>query len=166
MTERLAGKHMALIVDVDDPKHLSRVRVKVPEVFGDEETGWCLPSSPYAGKGVGLSAVPPVGSVVFVEWPAGDTTRAPIWSGGLWADGQAITGQAPDRVLLVTPGGNALSLIDESGKEAIELVAKSKAKVRLDKDGVRLEFSGCKVELRKGEVVINGGALRVKKSGG
>src|SRR5436305_6336259 len=36
--------------------------------------------SPYAGSGVGLAAVPPVGSLVFVEWSAGDTTRVPIRS--------------------------------------------------------------------------------------
>ena len=53
MTERFPGKHVAIVIDNDDPKKLSRVRVKVPEIFGDEETGWCLPCTPYAGDKVG-----------------------------------------------------------------------------------------------------------------
>jgi uncharacterized protein involved in type VI secretion and phage assembly len=161
MTERFHGKHPALVVDTDDPKHLSRVRVKVPEVFGDEETGWCRPCSPFAGKGVGLAVVPPVGSSVFVEWPAGDTTRAPIWSGALWPDGDGIKDAAADRLLLVTPGGHQIALIDKSGSESIEITAKSNAKLKLDKDGVVVEVGGSKLEVKKGEIVLNG-ALKVK----
>jgi uncharacterized protein involved in type VI secretion and phage assembly len=134
----------------------------VPEIFGDEETGWCRPCSPYAGKGVGLAAVPPTGSSVFVEWPAGDTTRAPIWSGALWPDGDGIKDAADDRVLLVTPGGHKIALIDKAGSESVEITAKSKATVKLDKDGVVVEFGGSKLEVKRKEIVLNGGALKVK----
>ena len=94
MTDRFHGKYLGTVVDNDDPKALGRVRVKVPEVFGDETSGWCLPCSPYAGSGVGLAVVPPVGSLVFVEWPAGDTSRVPIWSGGAWPDGNGVEATA------------------------------------------------------------------------
>ena len=49
MSTRFNGKHKATVVDNDDPKKLSRLRVAVSEVFGDETTGWALPCSPYAG---------------------------------------------------------------------------------------------------------------------
>src|SRR5204863_734899 len=76
--DRCFGKYLAQVVDNDDPKGLARVRVQVPEILGEETTGWCLPSSPWAGPGVGLAVVPPVDALVLVEWPAGDTGRTPI----------------------------------------------------------------------------------------
>lgn len=166
MTDRFPGKHLAIVTDVDDPKKLSRVRVRVPELLGDEETGWCLPCSPYAGtsddgKGVGLAAVPPVGSLVYVEWPAGDLTRTPIWSGATWVDGSAVEGASPDALVLVTPSGHRIMLTDKGGEEAIEIRAKSKATVTLDKKGIKVEFKGKSIEVKSGSVSINGGALKV-----
>jgi uncharacterized protein involved in type VI secretion and phage assembly len=166
MTDRFPGKHLALVVDNKDPKKLSRVRVRVPEIFADEETGWCLPCSPYAGaangKGVGLAAVPPEGSLVFVEWPGGgDTTRTPIWSGALWADGNGVPGASPDAIVLVTPGGHRIALDDKQGSEKVAIEAKSGAKITLDKNGALVEFGSSKVKLTNSAVEINDGALKV-----
>jgi uncharacterized protein involved in type VI secretion and phage assembly len=162
MTDRYPGKHLGVVVDNDDPKKLSRVRVRVPELFGDEETGWCLPCSPYAGSGVGLAVVPPQGTLVLVEWPGGgDTTRTPIWSGALWADGAGVAGAGPDALVLVTPGGHHITLNDESGKESVEIVAASNAKILMDKNGVQIEFGSSKLKLANGGIDVNDGALKV-----
>ncbi len=162
MSERFVGKYFGLVVDNDDPKGVGRVRVKVPEVFGEETSGWCMPCSPYAGSGIGLAAVPPVGSLVFVEWPAGDTTRAPIWSGGAWPDGGGIDDAGPETLVLMTPAGHRIVLRDESGSEAIEIEAKSGAKLTLDSDGVTVEFGSQKLAMTSSSVSINDGALEVK----
>ena len=127
MTDRFHGKYLGTVVDNDDPKGLGRVRVKVPEVFGDETSGWCLPCSPYAGSGVGLAAVPPLGSLLYVEWPAGDTSRVPIWSGGAWPDGEGVQDAGPETIVLTTPAGHKVVLRDEGGKEAIEIEGSSGA---------------------------------------
>jgi hypothetical protein len=166
VSERYPGKFLAIVVDNDDPKKLSRVRVRVPELFSDEETGWCLPCMPYAGaadgKGIGLAAVPPNGSLVYVEWPGGgDVTRTPIWSGALWADGNGVAGAAADALVLVTPGGHTIKLNDHGGDESVEIVAKSKAKIRLDKDGVLIEFGTSTLKLGDGTINFNDGALKV-----
>ena len=162
MSERFPGKYMGIVVDNDDPKHLSRIRVRVPEVFGEETIGWCLPCSPYSGAAVGLAAVPPVDSLVFVEWPAGDVTRTPIWSGGMWVGGEGVEGAGPDVLILVTPGGNKVTLHDASGSEAIEIEAPSGAKVSLDSEGLRMEFGSQKIDVSRSSVSINGGALEVR----
>jgi len=159
MADRLHGKYLGVVVDNSDPKNLSRVRARVAEVFGDEETGWCLPCSPYAGSGIGLAAVPPVGSYVFVEWPAGDTTRAPIWSGALWADGDGVAGAASDKLLLLTPGGHSVTLDDSAPSVTIE--AASGAKVTLDDNGATIEFGSQKIALMQSSISLNDGALEV-----
>ena len=159
--DRFPGKYLGIVVDNDDPSRLSRLRVRVPEVFGEETTGWCMPCSPYAGSGVGLAAVPPVGSLVFVEWPAGDTTRTPIWSGGMWSGGAGVEDAGPDTLVLVTPGGNRIVLRDASGSEAVEIESPSGAKIVLDTEGARLEFGSQKVDLTRASISLNDGALEV-----
>lgn len=161
MIERFHGKFVGVVTDNDDPKSLMRLRVKVPEVFADEPTGWALPCSPYAGSGVGLAVVPPIGSLVFVEWPAGDTSRVPIWSGGTWPDGQGVDDAGPDALVLTTPAGHKIVLRDEAGSEAIEVVAASGAKLVLDAKGIVIDFGGQKIEMTRASVSINGGALEV-----
>jgi uncharacterized protein involved in type VI secretion and phage assembly len=160
--DRFPGRYLGTVVDNADPKGLCRVKVKVPEVFRDETAGWALPSSPYAGPGAGFAAVPPVGGLVFVEWPAGDTARVPIWSGAAWADGDGVEGAGPDAVVLLTPAGNRVELRDASGDEAIELTASSGAKVTLDSSGVLVEFGSQKVAITRASISFNDGALEVK----
>ncbi len=160
--ERLTGKYVGTVVDNADPRGLARLRVTVPEVFGDEPTGWCLPCSPFSGNGVGLVTVPPVGALVFVEWTAGDTSRVPIWSGGLWAEGQGVAGAGPKTLVLLTPGGNRIELRDQSGAEAIELRAASGAQVVLDSEGVGIAFGSQTVSVTRSSISLNGGALEVR----
>jgi hypothetical protein len=162
VTERFYGKYLAIVVDNDDPKGLARVRAKVPEVFGEETTGWCLPCSPYTGSGTGLAAVPPVDSQIYVEWPAGDISRAPIWSGGAWPDGDGVDEAGPDAIALTTPAGHRVVVRDTSGSEAIEIEATSGAKVVLDADGVLVEFGSQKLAVSRTSISINDGALEVR----
>jgi uncharacterized protein involved in type VI secretion and phage assembly len=159
--DRFPGCYAGVVVDNDDPKGLCRIKVKVPEVLGEERTGWALPCLPYAGDGIGLAVVPPVDSVVFVEWPAGDVTRAPLWRGAAWADGTGVPEAGPDRMILLTPAGNRVEVDDTSGEESIRLETPGGALVRLDPGGVTLSFGSQKIALTSGSVSINDGALEV-----
>lgn len=161
MTERVTGKYNAIVVDNDDPLGLARLKVQVPEVLGDETIGWALPCSPYAGPGSGFAAVPPVGSHIYVEWPASGMDRGPIWSGGSWADGGGVPGAGPDVLLLVTPAGHKIELKDSAGSESIEVKAVSGARILLDSAGVTIEFGNQKIALTATSVSINDGALEV-----
>ena len=162
MTERFYGKYLGIVVDNEDPKGLARLRVKVPEVFGEETTGWCLPCSPLAGLGTGLAAVPPIDSQVYVEWSGGDLNRVPIWSGGPWPDGDGIEDAGPDAIVLTTPAGHRVVVRDTSGSEAIEIEATSGAKVVLDGDGVQVAFGSQKLAVTRTSISLNDGALEVR----
>ena len=161
MSERFVGKYLGLVVDNEDPKGLSRVKVRVPEVFAEETTGWAQ-ASEFSGAGVGVAAVPPIDSLVFVEWPAGDIARVPIWSGGPRSDGDGVPGAGPDTILLVTPGGHQVTLDDTSGGETISIEAASGAKFTLDSDGVAIEFGSQKMTVTRSSISFNGGALEIK----
>jgi uncharacterized protein involved in type VI secretion and phage assembly len=161
VTERLTGKYAATVVDNQDPRGLARLKVQVPEVFGDETTGWAVACSPFTAQNAGLAAVPPVGSLVYVEWPAGDTTRVPIWSGGSWADGEGVPDAGPDVLVLLTPAGHKIELKDTSGSESIEVSAVSGAQIVLDSNGITISFGAQKIALTSSSVSINDGALEV-----
>jgi uncharacterized protein involved in type VI secretion and phage assembly len=159
---RVHGQFRGRVVDNDDPRGLCRVRVVVPEVLGEQETGWCRAAMPYAGDGVGFAAVPPVDSLVFVEWPAGDIGREPIYTGATWADGTGVDGAGPDAVLLVTPAGNRIELRDTSGGEQIVIEASTGATVTMDSNGLVLAFGSQKVAMTNQSVSVNDGALEVR----
>ena len=70
--ERYLGRYRGEVLDVEDPKSVGRVKVRVPEVLGDVDSGWALPAFAATGDGSGIYAVPPVGAGVWVEFEAGD----------------------------------------------------------------------------------------------
>ena len=159
---RVHGRYPARVVDNDDPKGLCRIRAIVPEILGDQETGWCRAALPYAGAGVGFAGVPPVDSVVLVEWPGGDVGREPIWSGASWSDGTGLDGAGPDAVLLVTPAGNRIELRDTSGGEQVVIESSTGATVTMDSNGLLLTFGSQKIAMTNQSVSVNDGALEVR----
>jgi uncharacterized protein involved in type VI secretion and phage assembly len=117
--DRFYGKYRGLVVDVSDPRELGRIRVRVPEVLQSVESGWALPAAPYAGDGVGLWTIPPVGAGVWVEFEAGDPSR-PIWTGCWWADGNRPKDekgtQATPQIKIVRSEQGLLVSLDDDGQ--------------------------------------------------
>jgi len=71
---RFFGLYRGLVVNNADPSSQRRVQVQVPAVFGDQAI-WALP----CGVG-GASAMPAIGSIVWVAFEAGDPS-SPVWLG-------------------------------------------------------------------------------------
>jgi len=159
VTDRYLGKFEGVVVDNDDPLGLCRIDVNVPAVLS-HSTGWCQPALPYAGDGVGLAMVPPVGATVWVEWPGGDLGKPPVWSGAAWTRGNGVPGAGPNTILLVTPGGHQISVSDDD--ETITLTASGGASITLGPDGIVLDNGqGAKIELASSTVSLNGQGLQV-----
>ncbi len=83
---RFYGKYRGVVTDNEDPLQIGRVRVDVPEIFGDYSSGWASPCVPYAGGNSGQYMIPDIDAGVWVEFEAGDISR-PIWSGCWWGFG-------------------------------------------------------------------------------
>ncbi|MUG92577.1 baseplate assembly protein [Scytonema sp. UIC 10036] len=122
------GKYRGVVSDNKDPWKIGRLRAKVEDVYGDRESGWALPSVPYAGKGVGLFLIPPVGALVWIEFENGDPDY-PIWTGCFWADDKVGAGilpatpASPEIKVLKTDIGT-IEINDTRGQESITIAAK------------------------------------------
>jgi phage baseplate assembly protein gpV len=158
---RFHGLFPGLVTDNADPEHKCRVQASVPEVLADGNTGWCLPALPYTGDGAGLAAVPPVGTQVWVQWPGGDLSAPPIWSGGTYSGGESVPGAGPNTVILLTPGGHRVELDDDG--TALTITCSQGPVVTLDASGVSIDNGqGAKVVLQGPTVDVNDGALVVQ----
>ena len=162
MTERFHGKYLGIVVDNDDPKGLARVRVQVPEVFGEETTGWCVPCSPVRGLGDrprrGAADRQPGAT------SSGRPETPPACRSGRAAPGptaRACTTRGRTRSCSITPAGHRVIVRDTSGSEAIEIEAASGAKVVLDGDGVQIAFGSQKLAVTRTSISLNDGALEV-----
>ncbi|MCY7399448.1 MAG: phage baseplate assembly protein V [Nocardioides sp.] len=141
--ERHYGKYRGIVADTDDPRHQGRIRVRVPEVLADVDSGWALPCAPYAGDTTGAYAVPAVDSGVWVEFEAGDVSR-PIWVGCWWGADKLPT---DEEGTMATPGvkvtrseeGLLLAFHDDS-----QVIALS------DSDGSNL----LRIEVQSGKITV------------
>lgn len=155
---RYLGRYRGLVIDVEDPKSLGRLKLNVPEVLGDVDSGWALPSFAVTGSGSGLYGIPPVGAGVWVEFEAGDLSL-PVWVGGWFADGSLPDGATPEKMILRTPGGAFVTLDDEAG--AVEIAESGGNTVVINSDGIELSAGGQKIAITSSSVTINDGALEV-----
>ncbi len=84
-TTPLVGKFRGKVVNNLDPLFMGRLTVELA-IEPDMQCNWCMPCLPYAGPEERRSAIPPVGTNVWVEFEGGDV-NFPIWSGCFWSEG-------------------------------------------------------------------------------
>ena len=131
------------------------------DILESEVSGWAMPCVPYAGDGIGLFLIPPVGAFVWIEFEHGDPDT-PIWSGCFWAEGQTPPSPAaPEQKVLKTEAGS-LTINDTPGSESITIETKNKMKIKSDMNGIEIDDGqNGKVKLTGPKVSINDGALEV-----
>lgn len=158
LTSRHYGKYRGIVSDNQDPNSVGRIRARVPELLGSEQTGWALPCVPYAGDGQGLFAIPPKDAGVWIEFEAGDLSR-PIWSGCWWQSGQVPDSAMPDQKVIKTTSGHSILLDDAAGK--VVITDKGGATITMDSAAVEIVKGSSKVKMDGTKVTINDGALEV-----
>jgi uncharacterized protein involved in type VI secretion and phage assembly len=154
------GKFRGVVTDNADPNNLGRVRAKVPDVLGDQESGWAMPSVPYAGKQVGLFLIPEEKTSVWIEFEHGDPDY-PIWSGCFWATGEVpATPASADKKVLKTAAGT-ITLDDTAGAQSITIETTKQLKIKMDQQGIEISNGAQKIAVSTASVSIDDGALEV-----
>ncbi|HEY0063207.1 MAG TPA: phage baseplate assembly protein V [Telluria sp.] len=157
----LYGKFRGVVSDNRDPLMLGRIRAKVSDVFGSNESGWALPALPYAGNGVGLFLVPPTDAWVWIEFEHGDP-EYPIWTGCFWAQGEVPATPALAEVKVLKTDACTLTLDDTPGIGGIKIETKQGMKITISATGIEIDNGmGGSVKLTGPKVSINGSALEV-----
>ena len=159
---RFYGKYRGIVQDNADPEGLARLRAYVPEVLDTELSPWALPCSTYAGPDVGLHAVPPPGSGVWIEFEAGDPAR-PIWVGGWWGRGdpplnESGSAPTPKQKTLKSDSGLMLALDDDQHSATLSDSSGSNLlTIRVDEGQVRV-LATAKVVIEAPQIELTDGA--------
>jgi uncharacterized protein involved in type VI secretion and phage assembly len=161
MADRFFGKFRGVVTDNRDPLMMGRIKAKVQDVLGGNDSGWALPSVPYAGNGVGLFLLPPVNASVWMEFEHGDPDY-PIWTGCFWAQGEVPADPAaPEKKVLKTDAGT-ITLDDTPGAGGITIETTSGMKISISTTGIEIDDGqGGTVKLIGPKVSINDSALEV-----
>ena len=155
------GKFRGIVSDNRDPLMLGRVPRKVPDVLGDQESGWALPSLPYAGDGVGLFVLPPVNAWVWMEFEHGDPDY-PVWAGCFWTEGQVPASPAFPEMKVFKTASATITIDDTAGVGGVTVETSDGMKIKLDATGITLDNGqGATIALSGPQVSINDDALEV-----
>ncbi len=162
------GKYRGIVQKVEKPGDegylgLGRIIAKVPNVYGDKDSPWALPSVPFAGKNHGLVVLPEVGDGVWIEFEGGDPS-CPIWTGCWWArDEMPAPGGEATRIL-ATPGGFKIILDDKEKKLQLLVTEEDeiKSEITMTSSDITLKIGETQIVLSANGANINGGALEVK----
>ncbi len=156
---RYYGKYRGFVTDNNDPDGLGRIKAKVPQLLGNQETGWCLPCLPYGGaKEQGFFALPEVNSGVWIEFEGGDISY-PIWSGTWWSAEEVPESAPVAKKVLKTKNGHKVIIDDDN--DVIEITHKNGSNVKIDSESVLLEKGSKNIKLTDTSVSINDGSLEV-----
>ena len=156
---------LGVVTNVDDPKRLGRVRVKLVG-YRDAESGWLAVVTPGAGSGKGIIALPNTGDRVLLFEPAGDPANA-IVIGGLYGasappDSVVENGRV-QRFTIQTPAPHKLSFDDATKTIRLEdatgnhialspngFMLHSAADLRIEAPGRAIKIIADKIDFERG----------------
>lgn len=161
MSGPMFGKFRGVVSDNRDPLMLGRIRAKVSDVFGDNESGWAMPALPYAGKSVGLFLVPPTDAFVWIEFEHGDP-EYPIWSGCFWAQGEVPASPAVAEMKVLKTDLVTVTINDLPGAGGLTIETTQGMKIKISATGIEIDNGmGASIKLSGPQTSVNGGALEV-----
>jgi uncharacterized protein involved in type VI secretion and phage assembly len=161
MAEKFYGKYRGVVTDNRDPQELGRIKAKVQDVLGNNDSGWALPCTPYAGNGVGLFLIPPTNASVWMEFEHGDPDY-PVWTGGFWAKGEVPASPAQAEIKILKTDSATIKLDDTSGAGGITIETTNGMKITISTSDIEItNGQGAAIKLSGTKVSVNDSALEV-----
>lgn len=154
------GKYRGIVTDNQDPLMQGRIKARVPDIFGDRDSGWALPALPYAGNQVGLFLIPPLNANVWIEFEGGNP-EYPIWTGCFWAAGEVPVSPALPQVKRLKTDVGTLTLDDTPGAGGITIETVAGMQIKLTATGIEITNGQGSIQIQGLKVAINGNALEV-----
>lgn len=143
------GVFPAVVTNNNDPKGMSRVKLKFPWIDTALETDWARVASVGAGNDRGLFWLPEVNDEVLVAFEHGDF-RHPYVIGGLWNGkdkppentASAVKNGKVEIRTFKSREGHIIRLVDDSSGQHIEITdAKGKHNIKLDTTANKLTIT-------------------------
>lgn len=155
---KVFGKYRGRVINNVDPERRGRLQVEVPAVYEDNTLNWALPCVPFAGPGVGLYLIPPIGANIWVEFEGGDIDY-PIWSGCFWGTGECPATAFTEKTLVTDV---ATLRLDDINVAQPVLIETPTGRFVITQSGITLEgVGGARIELTGPNTNLNNGALEV-----
>lgn len=158
------GPYRGTVINNVDPDFKGRLLVEVPDVGGPEPCLWAEPATPAAGPGMGIYAIPPAGSGVWIVFEQGDPNY-PMWIGSMRGSTAevpplALTGvPASPNIVLQTTGQNSLVISDNP---AIGIMLKmATSMILMNSSGITITNGQAIFNMTGLTVTINGTGLVV-----
>lgn len=142
--KRINGVVVGLVVDVDDPESLGRIRVNFPWLAGEPQSNWCRVITPLAGVDHGVYFAPEIDSEAVIAFEQGDF-NFPYIVGYVWNGDTSLPEAEPQQRTIRSVTGNVIVLDDRDGEEGITITDKHGNSIVMNKDGI--EIKGKKITI-------------------
>ena len=159
---RYYGKYRGSVTDNVDPDGIGRILALVPSVMDQTEVGWALPAFPFAGDGHGQVMLPEIGSLVWIEFEAGNLDY-PIWSGGFFLAGQRPEPGTTGARVIVSKSGHKVVLDDDAGEVKVE--HSGGARLEMTATEISLSIGASKMVMSLASITFNDGVLKIGPAG-
>jgi len=154
------GKYRGKVVNNIDPLMEGRIIALVPAI-SELPLPWATPCVPYAGRGVGFFALPPIGANVWIEFEGGDPGK-PIWTGCFWGKGEVPAKPAVPTTKVFKTELMSLAMNDLTTELKLELVAPSgRYSVVLNATGITLSSNAVTVSIAQQAIDLKNAAASV-----
>lgn len=131
------SQYRGFVADVEDPEHYGRIKISVPEIYGDKVPNiWAWPVTNFAGKGYGMQCLPRKNDVVWIRFEKGNP-RKPLWSYGYFGKGDKPESlKNYNNYWFKTPHGHVIEFNDT--EDVIRITRAEGQKIEIDKDHIGL----------------------------
>jgi len=160
MAKEYPYRYRGFVADNEDPEGLFRLKVRVPQVYGDTYVPdyWAWAVGVPCGNNAGLTLIPQKGDPVWVSFEEGNADY-PLWEYGWWSRGDVPesalnNGNKPTNIVLQAFRGHRIEIDNENNQILIETRRGLKMQLK-ENGGISIDGLDQEVEIQAGNAKLN-----------